>query len=127
MAWAATGLLLIGCGSAAVGAGPSPTQTVTVSENDHVASVRVGQRLELVLHAPNGMTNWAHPESRDRSILAPTVDPAAAAAVGVTLAAFVGMKPGDTEVMATASPRCPPGAACPMYVALYSLKVPVTQ
>jgi len=60
-------------------------------------------------------------------VLAPTVDPAATAAIGVTLAMFVGMKPGTAEVTATSSPKCPPNAACPMYLAVYSLKVTVTR
>ncbi|HKW58534.1 MAG TPA: hypothetical protein VJR46_02140 [Candidatus Dormibacteraeota bacterium] len=97
-----------------------------MTEQDHAATVHVGQRLEVALHAPNGMNNWTRPESSDLSILAPTVDPAATAAIGVTLAAFVGLKPGTADVTATASPKCPPGSACPMYVALYSLKVTVT-
>jgi len=126
---AAIGLLLCGCGSVSIGAGasPSPTPTIGVTEQDHTATVRVGQRLEVALHAANGMANWKHPESSDPSILAPAVDPAATAAIGVTLAMFVGMKPGTVEVTSNASPKCPPNAACPMLVAVYSLKVTVTQ
>lgn len=127
---AAIGLLVCACGAAGAGSGGNPTPTpsgqVTVTEQDHAATVHVGQKLEVALHAPNGMSNWTHPESSDRSILAPTVDPAATAAIGVTLAAFVGLKPGTVDVTATASPKCPPGSACPMYLAVYSLKVTVT-
>jgi len=123
---AAIGLLLSGCGSIPLGAGPKPTPTVTVSENDHSVSVRVGQKLELALHARNGMANWTHPTSNDPSVLAPTVDPAATAAIGVTLAMFAGIKPGTAEVSSTASPKCPPNSACPLFVALYSLTVTVT-
>ena len=100
--------------------------TIGVTEKDHTATVRVGQKLELALHAPNGMANWAHPVSRDPSVLAPTVDPAATAAIGVTLAMFVGAKPGTVQVTSNASPKCPPNAACPMYVAIYTLVVTVT-
>ena len=128
---AAIGLLLCGCGAAGPGAGshpsPAPTAHVNVTEQDHTATIHVGEKLRLALHAANGMSNWTHPESNDRSVLAPAVEPAATAAVGVTLAAFVGMKPGTVEVTATASPKCPPNSACPMLVALYSLKVTVTQ
>ena len=85
-----------------------------------------GQTLEVVLHAPSGMSNWTVPQSSDRAVLVPIVDPAATSAVGVTLAAFRAVGPGQAEVTATASPRCSPGQACPMYVALYSLKVTVT-
>jgi hypothetical protein len=125
---AAIGLLLCACGSLGMGGStnPSPTPTLGVTENEHTATVRVGQKLEVALHAANGMSNWTHPVSSDPSILAPTVDPAATAAIGVTLAMFVGTKPGTVEVTSNASPRCPPNAACPMYLAVYSLKVTVT-
>lgn len=124
---AAIGLLLTGCGSVSLGAGPSPTPTVTVTENDHDASIQVGQKLELALHARDGLGSWTQPQTGDRSILAPTVDPAATAAVGVTLAMFVGVRPGSVQVTSTASPKCPPNAACPMYVAAYTLRVTVTR
>jgi hypothetical protein len=124
---AAIGLLLSACGSVPLGAGPSPTQTVTVTENDHSAGVRVGQKIELALHARDGLSNWTQPVSTDRTILAPTVDPAATAAVGVTLAMFIAVKPGTVQVTSNASPKCPPNAACPMYVAIYTLVVTVTQ
>ena len=126
---AAIGLLLTACGATGIGAGSnsSPTPTLGVTEQDHTATVRVGQKLEVALRAPNGMNNWSHPASSDPSVLAPTVDPAATAALGVTLAMFIGMKAGTVEVTSNASPKCPPNAACPMYVAVYSLKVTVTQ
>src|SRR5215470_1242595 len=129
---ASLGLLLSGCGNY-VGLGgtnpspsPSPSVEVTVTEQDHATTLRSGQRLELILHAPNGMSNWSSPKSSDPTVLAPVVDPRATAAVGVTLAAFAAVRPGTAEVTATASPKCPPNAVCPMYVALYSLKVTVT-
>jgi hypothetical protein len=123
---AAIGLLLTACGSFPIGAGPTPSP-ISVTERDHSASVRVGQKIEVALHAGNGMNNWTHPQSSDQSILAPTVDPAATAAIGVTLAMFVGMRAGNVEVTSNASPKCPPNAACPMFLAVYSLKVTVTQ
>lgn len=124
---AAIGLLLAGCGSIGTGGPPpsTPTPQVSVTEKDHAVTIRAGQKLEVALHAPNGMNDWTHPKSSDESVLAPTVDPAATAAIGVTLAMFNAVKPGTAEVTATASPKCPPGTACPMYVALYSLKVTV--
>lgn len=127
---AVAGMLLAGCGQyVGLGSSPSPSPTpsaqVTVTEQDHAATVHVGQRLELVLHAGNGMSNWANVRSSDTTVLAPVVDTRATAVVGVTLAAFQALRPGSAEVTATASPKCPPNAACPMYVALYSLKVTV--
>jgi len=100
---------------------------ITVTETDHAVTMRPGQKLELVLHAPNGMNNWTHAESHDTSVLSPIVDPAATAARGVTLAAFEAKKAGQAEITSNASPMCSPGQACPMYLAVYSLKVTVTQ
>ena len=127
--------LIAGCGSVGVGAGPGPTPSassnpmsfdVTVTETTRAASIRVGQKLEVVLHAGSGMNSWTQPRSSDESILAPTVDPAATAVRGVTLAAFQAKAPGQVEVSALGSPSCPSGLACPMYVIVYSVRVTVT-
>jgi phage tail protein X len=99
---------------------------VTVTEKDHTAAVRVGQKLEVVLHANSGMTSWQQPKSTDESILAPIVDPAATAVRGVTLAAFQAKAPGVVQVNSYAGPVCPSGTACPMYVVVYSVRVTVT-
>jgi len=121
------------CGaSGGTGTNPTPTPPaggrfdVTVTEADHSVTMRSGQTLEVVLHAGSGLNDWTHPASSDPSILAPTVDPAAAAARGVTLAAFVATRPGQAEISATASPKCEANQPCPAYLALYSLKVTVT-
>jgi hypothetical protein len=58
---------------------------VTATDSDHAVTMRVGQRLEVVLHAPDGMNDWTDPISNDTSVLSPIVDPAATAARGVTL------------------------------------------
>lgn len=130
---AAVAILAVACGAyAGPGAGSSPTPgggvgyDVVATENDQAITMRAGQKLEVVLRAPNGMSNWTHPTSSDTSVLAPIVDPAATAARYVTLAAFEARRSGRSEVSATASPLCSPGQACPMFVALYSLKVTVT-
>jgi len=134
---AAIGLLLTGCGATRIGAGTNPSPSpnasgcfgfdVSATDTDHAVTMRVGQKLEVTLHAPNGMKNWAEPRSGDPTVLAPIVHPAATAARGVTLAAFQAMKPGAVDITSNASPACPPGAACPMYLAVYSLKVTITR
>ena len=132
---AAIACLMVACGATGIGSGsnPSPTPSegmgfdVTVTENDHSVTLHPGQKLEVVLHAPNGMNSWTHPISNDTSVLSPIVDPAATAARGVTLAAFEARKTGMVEVSSNASPQCSPGQACPMYIAVYSLKVTVTR
>ena len=132
---AAIGLLSVACGATGIGTGSNPTPSpsnpgqrfdVTATDTDHAITIRSGQTLEVVLHAPRGVNSWTHPVSGDESTLAPIVDPAASAARGVTLAAFQARKVGEVDVTATASPICSPGKACPMYIALYSLKVTIT-
>ena len=130
------GLLFTACSvatcacSGAVGATPSASPGIgfaaTVTETTRTASIRVGQSLEVVLHAGSGMTSWAQPKSSDESILAPTVNPAATAVRGVTLAAFEARAPGQVNITAYASPVCPSGQACPMYVMVFAATVTVT-
>ena len=130
----AAAVLISGCGSVGTASSPSPTPSagsnlsfdVTVTETTRAASMRVGQKLEVVLHAGNGMNNWTQPRSSDESILAPIVDPAVTAVRGVTLAAFQAKGPGQVDITAYGSPTCPSGQACPMYVMLFSVKVTVT-
>jgi hypothetical protein len=131
---AAAAVLISGCGSVGTASSPSPSPSagsnltfdVTVTETTRAASMRVGQKLEVVLHAGNGMNNWTQPRSSDEAILAPIVDPAATAVRGVTLAAFQAKGPGQVDITAYGSPICPSGQACPMYVMLFSVKVTVT-
>jgi hypothetical protein len=110
-------------------ASPSPTPgmgyAATATNSDHAVTLHAGEKLEVVLRAGQGMNSWSHPTSSDPSILEPIVDPAATAAIGVTLAAFQAVKPGVVDVTSNASPKCSPGQACPMYLAVYSLKVTV--
>ena len=100
---------------------------IVASETVHEVSMHVGQRLEVVLHESSGLNGWTHPVSSDRSILMPIVDPAATAARGVTLAAFEALRRGQVTVSANATPACKQGQVCPAFIAVYSLKVTVTQ
>ena len=134
----AAAVLISGCGSAGTASSPSPSPSpspgtgsnlnfdVTVTETTKAASMRVGQKLEVVLKAGSGMNNWTQPRSSDESILAPIVNPAATAVRGATLAAFQARAPGQVDVTSYAGPVCPSGQACPMYVIVYSVKVTVT-
>jgi phage tail protein X len=132
----AAAVVIAGCGAYRTGGGapPSPTPSdgsgfgydVVVTEKDQTATMRVGQKVEVVLHANSGMDNWTHVRSTNEAVLVPTVNPAATAVRGVTLAAFKAVAPGQAEITAYANPHCPPGSACPMYVAVVSIKVTVT-
>ncbi len=97
-----------------------------VTENDKAITIRVGQKLEVVLHAKPGMTDWSNVRSSDTSVLTPIVNPAATAVRGVTLAAFQAQARGQANIRATAGAACSPGQACPMYAILYSVTVTVT-
>ena len=127
--------MLTACGSvgAGTGSGASPSTNpglnfdIAVSEKDRVVTMHVGQKLEVVLHAAGGMSNWRQPKSSDTSILAPIVNPAATAVRGVTLAAFQALAPGEAVITSDGSPVCPSGQACPMYIAVYSVTVTISQ
>jgi len=125
----AAALLLSACGTR-VGSAPTPSPgldfNAVVTEHDTAITIQVGQKLEVVLHAKSGMTNWSNVRSSDTSVLAPIVDPAATAARGVTLAAFQALAPGRAVITASAGALCSPGQACPMFAILYSATVTVT-
>jgi len=126
------GLILTACGGTGGGSGSTPGVTppglhfdIAVSEKNTVVKMRAGQTLEVVLHAYPNMDNWTQLKSSDEKVLVPIVDSAATAPRGVTLGAFQALAPGEATVTAMSSPHCSPGQACPMYIALYSLKVTV--
>jgi hypothetical protein len=125
----AAGLLLSACGTQ-VGSAPTPSPgldfNAVVTEHDTAITIQVGQKLEVVLHAKSGMTNWSNVRSSDTSVLAPIVNPAATAARGVTLAAFQALAPGRAVITASAGALCSPGQACPMFAILFSATVTVT-
>jgi len=133
---AVAALVLTGCGSVCACVGnpyvpPGPSTSpglgfdAVVTETDTAITIHTGQKLEVVLHARSGMTNWSNVRSSDTSVLSPIVNPAASAVRGVTLAAFQALTPGRADITATAGAACSPGQACPMYVMLYSVTVTV--
>ncbi len=131
----AIAVLAMACGSAGAVAVPSPSPSpspssglgfdVTATEKDHAVSMRIGQKLEVVLHGGD-TARWQQVHATDATILEPVVDPAATAVRGVTLAAFKALAAGQTTVTAVGTPVCPSGQACPMYAILYQLTVTVT-
>lgn len=131
---AVAGLLISACGAVETGVGPAPSPSTgpglgfdaMVTEKDKAITIHVGQKLEVVLHASPGMTNWSNVRSSDMMVLTPIVNPAATAVRGVTLAAFQADARGQAVVTAVAGAACSPGQACPMYATLYSVTVTVT-
>lgn len=126
--------VLVGCGAYSVpGSAPTPSPgsplgfDITVTEKDHAVTMHAGQKIELVLHAAQGMKPWTHPQSSDNTLLTPIVDPAATAVRGVTLAAFQAKAPGQVDVTANAGPDCAPNQPCAQFLAVYNLKVTITK
>ncbi len=125
-------LAITACGSAGTGSGTesSPTSglgfNVAVSEKDKTATMHLGQKLEVVLHAPPGMAGWTQPRSSNEAILVPIANPSPTAARGVTLAAFKALATGEVQITSNDSPACSPGQACPQFIAVYSVTVTVT-
>ena len=99
---------------------------VTVTEKDHAVTMHAGQKIELVLHAAQGMKPWTHPTSSNTTVLTPIVDPAATGVRGVTLAAFQANAKGEVEVTSNAGPDCAPNQPCAQFLAVYNLKVTIT-
>jgi hypothetical protein len=97
-----------------------------VSDHDTAITIHTGQKLEVVLHARPGMSNWSNVRSSDTAVLSPVVNPAATAARGVTLAGFEAQKAGQATITASAGAACSPGQACPQFAVLYSVTVTVT-
>jgi phage tail protein X len=128
-------LAISACGALGSGAAapPSPTPSTSpapgfdlvVSEKTRTAAMRVGQKLEAVLHANQGMTAWSGVRSSNTAVLEPIVNPAATAARGITLAAFQAIAPGKAQITAVAGADCSPGQACPMYAVLLTIDVTV--
>jgi hypothetical protein len=126
-------LALSGCGAAGIGAAPPASPStgpgsgfdLAVNEKSTTATLKVGQKLEVVLHARQGMAPWSGVRSSDPSVLTAIVNPAATAARGITLAAFKALSPGEAQITATAGADCSPGQACPMYAMLLRIDVKV--
>jgi hypothetical protein len=128
-------VVLCGCGTVGSHAAPLPSATpstgpglgfdVAVTEQTRAVTLRVGEKLEVVLHARPGMTTWKGVESSDTSVLKPVVNPAATAARGITMAAFQAIVPGKARITASAGPLCSPGQACPAYVMVLTIDVTV--
>jgi hypothetical protein len=107
--------------------GPGLTFDIAVSEKDKAATLHVGQKLEVVLHARQGMTSWSGVRSSDETVLVPIVNPGATAARGITLAAFQSLAPGTAQITATAGASCSPGQACPQYLMVLTIDVTVVK
>ena len=106
--------------------GGLPTgRAITNADNGKTIQYKVGERFALALRAAQGFEDWqvGKPDPR---ILQPTVNPAAAAARGVTLLAYEAVGAGQTDITATGRPICQAGQACPAIVQGFKVTVVVT-
>jgi hypothetical protein len=132
-------VLLAGCGTAfgcACGAAPispsPPSATgpvagfdVLITDKDQDLTVQAGQRIEVYLRQRAGLTMWNGLRSDDESVLAP-IPTGITAARGVTIGGFEAIAPGTASITAYATADCSPGQPCPMFAALFSVRVTVT-
>ena len=96
-----------------------------VTENDRAVTVHVGQKIQLVLHARSGMSNWSNVTVDDQTVLRPV--PSDITPVrGVTIAFFAAVAAGRATITATAGPLCSPNQACPQNAVLFEANVTVT-
>jgi hypothetical protein len=136
LAVVAAGVLLAGCGTAlgcACGAAPeSPPSAnvpvagfdVLVTDKDQDVTVHAGQRIEVYLRQRAGLTVWSGLRSDDEAVLAP-IPTGITAVRGVTIGGFKALTPGATSISAYAAAACSPGQPCPMFAALFSVRVTV--
>jgi hypothetical protein len=103
---------------------PPPGFALVITEQDHTATMHVGQRVLVFLHARPGMNNWGPIRADDSTVLAPAVI-SVMAPRGVTVAAFEARAAGTATIASYAGPSCSPGQACPMYVIVFSVTVTV--
>lgn len=128
-------LVMAGCGNPACACGaelqttptataPAPGFDVLVTDKDQDVTVQAGQRIEVYLRERAGLTVWSSLRSDDEAVLAP-IPTGIAAARGVTIGGFKALTTGTASITAYATALCSPGQACPMFAALYSVRVTV--
>ena len=105
---------------------PAPGSDIMITEQSHAVAAHTGKRIVVFLKARPGLTNWSNISSSNVRVLAPAVIDVMVPH-GVTAAAFTANAPGVALITASAGPLCPVTAPCPMYAALFSLQVTVTE
>ena len=105
--------------------GPSAGFDVVISDNDRAVTVKSGARIELILHAKPGMSDWSGVNVDDYTVLQ-AIPTGITAARGVTVAGYQAARKGTATIRATATPLCSPGQACPAIAMIYELTVTVS-
>jgi hypothetical protein len=107
-----------------VATSPSAGYDVLITDTDRAVTVKSGQRIELVLHAKPGMSDWGGVNVDDYTVLR-AIPTGITAARGVTIAGYEAVRPGTATIRATATPLCSPGQACPAFAMIYEVRVTV--
>lgn len=105
--------------------GPAAGFDVLITDTDRAVTVKSGERLEVILHARPGMSDWSGVNVDDYTVLR-AVPTGITAARGVTIAGYEAARPGTATIRATATPLCSPGQACPAFAMLFEVSVTVT-
>ena len=97
---------------ATVPAGPAAGFDLLITDTDRAVTVKSGQRLEVILHARPGMSDWGRVNVDDYTVLR-EVPTGITAARGVTIAGYEAARPGTATIRATATPLSLAGSGLP--------------
>jgi hypothetical protein len=118
------------CGAApssplpAVPVSPASGFDVLITDKDQDVTVHAGQKIEVYLRQRSGLTPWTGLRTDAETVLTP-IPTGITAARGVTIGGFQAVAPGVANITATATADCSPGQPCPMFAALFSVRVTV--
>lgn len=115
-----------GGGAPPVSGSPRPAAgfDVLITDRDQDVTVHAGQTIEVYLRQRSGLTPWSNLRADDEAVLAP-IPTGILAPRGVTVGGFRAVAPGMANITATAAASCSPGQPCPMFAALFSVRVTV--
>src|SRR5260370_19096049 len=105
--------------------GPTAGFDVLITDTDRAVTVKSGQRLEVILYAKPGMSDWSGVNVDDYTVLR-AVPTGITAARGGTIVGVEAARPGTPTIRATATPLCSPGQACPAFARLFEGTATVT-
>ncbi len=115
------------CGSAGTGPAASPSASppsqLGVADSGRTIRLNVGDSIEVGLREQPGFSQWSHPTSTNTGVLAPQVDPRAAAVQGMTLGSFRATGRGIADIQSAAGAVCSPGTACPALARAWQVHV----
>lgn len=107
----------------------SPSAQITEAADQTTYTMKVGQTVDLSLHAAPGYTDWQSLSSTDQRVLAPVANPAGAVGKGVTVGTFRAVSPGTAQITSNSGIACSPvggkPVACPQLARVFTVTVTV--